>query len=159
MTKEVQNLTLVVQHPLEGFPVKDSGWNIKALDIYAAQFNNPDRDGFVYTYGERLNRYDQIGYIIRELREHPTSRRAIATTWIAIVDQIRQHVPCLQLIELLVRDNKLYMTAIFRSHDIGRAYVSNVYGLGTLQARIAKELGVEMGSLTTHSVSAHIYEE
>jgi thymidylate synthase len=159
VTRELRNLTLEINHPLKGFPIKGSGWEMTALDIYAAQFNDPDKGTFVYTYGERLNKDNQIQYIIDSLKKNHSTRRAVAKTWIPEIDHHEQHVPCLQLVELLIRDNKLYMTAVFRSHDIGRAYVSNVYGLGTLQARIAKEVGVGIGSLTTHSISAHIYEE
>src|SRR5205823_558138 len=44
------------------------------------------------------------------------------------------------------------------SQDIFAAWVQDTLGMRMLQARIAKELGVKLGALTNHTVSAHIYE-
>jgi thymidylate synthase len=74
-------------------------------------------------------------------------------------DQSRQHVPCLQLIDFLFRGGKLNLTAYFRSHDIERAYPCNLYGLNKLLEYVAREAGMEPGSITTISASAHIYVE
>ena len=68
-----------------------------------------------------------------------------------------QHTPCLQIVEFIYRENKLHMTCFFRSNDIGEAWVVNVYGLYALLGYVAMRTGMEMGSITTHSVSAHYY--
>ena len=159
MTKEVQNLVITIQNPLAGFPIPGSKWDTKALDIYAAQLLDPYKGTFEYTYGERINNRCQLETAIRRLVENKSTRRAVIKTWEPCKDSFAQHVPCLQLIEFLVRNDHLNMTAVFRSHDIDRAYVSNVYGLGKLQEHVAKIIGIAPGTLTTHSISAHIYVE
>jgi thymidylate synthase len=159
LTRELRNLTVTIEKPLQGFPIKSSGWEMPALEKYAQQFLDPSRAGFDYTYGERINDKSQLENVIRKLAEEKSSRRAVIKTWKPCRDYFQRHVPCLQLLDFLVRGNKLHMTAVFRSHDIGRAYVSNVYGLGKLMEHVAQIIDVDVGSLTTVSISAHIYQE
>ena len=159
LTREVQNLVITIKHPLLGYPIRGSDWDITALDVYANQFNDPVNHGFDYTYGERIHHGGQVEKVIARLKANKGTRRAVIKTWQPCKDYEAQHTPCLQILDFLVRGDKLNLTAVFRSHDIGRAYVSNVYGLGKLQASIAAELGIEVGTLTTVSISAHIYKE
>lgn len=167
-TREVQNLQVTVLHPSEGWPVDGSDWSSEGLEQYARQLMSPNNDyGFAYTYGMRLFAYcmspgavfNQIDQIIRRLKTNPTSRRGIAITWIPEWDSTHEEVPCLQLIDFLFRCGKLHLTAFFRSHDIERAYPPNLYGLNKLLEYVAREAGMEPGSITTISASAHIYVE
>ena len=165
LCREVRNLHLTVLNPSERWPLKNSNWSIIGLNKYAEQLLSPENPGFDYTYGERLFAFsiegqaaNQINYIIRKLKQEPSSRRAIAVTW-DMDDQSRQHVPCLQLIDFLFRGGKLNLTAYFRSHDIERAYPCNLYGLNKLLEYVAREAGMEPDSITTISASAHIYVE
>jgi thymidylate synthase len=159
LTRESQNLVITIKNPLEGYPIEGSGWGMTALNIYAEQFDDPLTRGFDYTYGERLHKCNQLQHAVDRLKSNHACRRAVVKTWEPCRDFEAEHTPCLQILDFLIRGEKLHMTAVFRSHDIGRAYVSNVYGLGKLQARIATELGIEIGTLTTVSISAHIYKE
>lgn len=158
LTREVRNLIVEIQHPDLGWPIKGTGWNTGALDKYAIQFFNPDKQGFDYSYGERLFRGNQLAYIMDTLAKSKVSRRAIATTWVPKIDHHADHTPCLQLIEFLYRENKLHMTAVFRSNDIRDAWPQNVYGLNTVLKRICAYTSMTPGTLTTHSVSAHYYK-
>lgn len=167
MTKEIMNMHLCVLHPAEGWPIVGSGWDIPALERYAKQLLSPENPGFDYTYGERLRAYndtdageiDQLLYIIDKLERNKTTRRAIAITWQPWWDNDAiEHVPCLQLIDFLFRDDALRLTAFFRSHDIAQAYPANLYGLNKLLEYVSKEAGMLPGSITTISASAHIYE-
>ena len=157
-TKEVQNLIMEIKNPLVGFPIKNSGWDINALDVYAEQLLDFSYDckGFDYTYNERMSR--QIYYITKLLKEHPTTRRATAYLWLPEKDlETNMHHPCQIVADYKLRLGKLYATHFFRSHDILQAWPTNVYGLAKLQEKICGELEVVPGSLTTFSASAHIY--
>lgn len=165
LVKEVPNLMLTVQHPLVGWPIPGSGWDFPALKDYAAQFLSGENPGFEYTYGERLRRYpevlhngeiDQIVHCIKKLR-CPSTRRAVAITWVPDWDTKSEDVPCLIVLEFFVRKGKLHLTAFFRSHDIKRAWPANVYGLGQLMEYMVNGSSIEVGSLTTISASAHVY--
>lgn len=178
LCREVCNLQLTILKPSEGWPLKNSNWSISGLNQYAEQLMNPDNPGFDYTYGERLRGYpisrwslhirhfdsdrdlsqDQIQPIISKLRENPNTRRAIAITWVPEVDIKKRHVPCLQSVNFLYRHDKLHLTAYFRSHDIQQAWPANVYGLSKLLDYVAFQAGMQPGSLTPISASAHVYE-
>ena len=157
-TKEVQNLIMEIKNPLVGFPIKNSGWDINALNVYAEQLLDFSYDckGFDYTYNERMSR--QIYYITKLLKEHPTTRRATAYLWLPEKDlETNMHHPCQIVADYKLRLGKLYATHFFRSHDILQAWPTNVDGLAKLQEKICGELEVVPGSLTTFSASAHIY--
>jgi len=100
---------------------------------------------------------DQVEYIIDKLKSDITSRRALATTWIPPLDEKRKDVPCLQLVQFLVRNNKLEMFVVFRSEDMLSGFGQNAYGLTMLQKYIAKELDISIGSYHHYVISGHIY--
>jgi thymidylate synthase len=100
---------------------------------------------------------DQIEYIINKLKEDITSRRALATTWIPPIDENRDDVPCLQLVQFLIRNNKLEMFVIFRSEDMLSGFGQNAYGLTMLQKYVASKLSVQIGSYHHYVISGHIY--
>lgn len=181
LTKEICNLHLTILEPLAGWPIAGSGWDLAGLDRYAEQLMDPAEKGFDYDYGNRLREYpqyknqdecdncggngvawtcDQIAGIIDVLKRSPSSRRAIAIAWIPYTDlDAWCHVPCLQLLDFLIRGGKLQCTAVFRSQDFERAWPCNVYGIGRLMQHIGDAVGVPVGSLTIVAASAHVYED
>ena len=78
--------------------------------------------------------------------------------------------PYLKHIWLRVNENKLYMTAIFRSHDMFEGYPENALALRCLQEEIRKQVeeglkakgqneDLKLGNLIILSQSAHIYDD
>ncbi len=165
----------------------------QALDQYVDQLTHiTPRTGtirdFEYTYANRLmdypiwlseeNSYEgdgdgngihQIAFsIVKRLAENHTSRRAIAVTWVVQKDMHSREPPCLQFIQCLIRDKKLDLHAVFRSHDMAGGWGPNVFALEALQRIIARSINeypetvkqggiIEQGYIETYSVSAHIY--
>jgi thymidylate synthase len=132
-------------------------------DKYATQLLNPDRMDFDYTYGERLNSWgvegiNQIEYVISKLKNSPQSRRAVATTWDPRKDTIVDEVPCLNHFVFMVREGELGISVMIRSNDMYGAWPANVYALGELLTYVSEEIGIKPGTITTHSVNAHIYK-
>lgn len=120
-----------------------------------------DDDGFIYTYSERLQNYNdinQLDVIINRLNKNINSNRAIAVTYNPMVDMNRQDIPCLQLIQALVRNDKLILSVYFRSNDLYGAFPSNMMFLTYLGMKIANELGVQFDYIDYHCSSLHIYE-
>ena len=58
-----------------------------------------------------------------------------------------------------MQQDRLYLTATFRSHDIYSAWYLNTASLLLLQQEIQQQLPVELGELTVISQSAHIYDD
>ena len=120
-----------------------------------------DDDGFIYTYSERLQNYNdinQLDVIINRLNKNINSNRAIAVTYNPMVDMNRQDIPCLQLIQALVRDDKLILSVYFRSNDLYGAFPSNMMFLTYLGMKIANELRVQFDYIDYHCSSLHVYE-
>ena len=110
-----------------------------------------------YTYHERYAY--QLDFIIAELKREPFSRRAIMSIRDFDVDSKNTHPACLQSIQYFIRDGKLHCCVLFRSNDLPEAFFMNAFALIKLQEKIAKELGVGMGSYTHRSNSMHAYEK
>ncbi|KQC05507.1 MAG: thymidylate synthase [Methanoculleus sp. SDB] len=148
----------------------------QAMQQYASDLLSGSESDFVYTYHDRLfdyprelgegfsgdgdgNGIDQIDYIIRKIRDEPTTRRALGITWFPVKDGTSAHPPCLQRIQCLARDGKLNMHMEFRSNDMLSALGANMYALAHLQKHIADSLGLLPGWYSHTSVSAHLYYE
>ena len=181
LTKEILNVVTTINDPFQlggdffGFGDKlariekiripdNYFWEGDKLRTYSEQFTSSENPGFVYTYGNRLRAHfegiDQIRVAIDRLKNCNESRRAISVTWDPTQDTKREEVPCMILVDFKLRDNILYTTGLWRSHDIYGAWFPNAVGLSYLAHYVSEELGgdVKMGSVTIHSISAHIYE-
>jgi thymidylate synthase len=162
LTLELLNTVVTIKRPLELEIPDGYFWSGEKLEIYAEQFLSDDKQGFVYTYGNRLRKHfegiDQIGEAIQRLKNCRESRRAISITWDPPTDTKSEEVPCMILVDFKIRGNKLHITGLWRSHDIYGAWFPNAVGLTHLAKYVAREVGVEVGTLTIHSISAHIYQ-
>ncbi|OQD58793.1 thymidylate synthase [Methanobrevibacter arboriphilus JCM 13429 = DSM 1125] len=137
-------------------------WKGDRLKTYSEQFISDDKQGFVYTYGNRLRAHfggvDQINEAIERLKNCRESRRAISITWDQVVDSKNDEVPCMILVDFKIRDDKLYTTALWRSHDIYGAWFPNAVGLSYLAQYVSERVDASIETITIHSISAHIYE-
>lgn len=165
--RELLNLTVVVEEEnpenpkiYDFFP-----FNRQDLDSYIQEFLKPDRGDEPYTYGERLFDYqglNQVEKMVEKLRRFPFDKGALAVLWQPKVDNfpVRKpwRTPCLTLVQGQCFDDKLYLTAYFRSNDMFGGWPFNAFALRFLQKQIADRLGVELGSLITISTMAHLYD-
>lgn len=162
VTKELLNTVINVTNPSDTESPEGYFWTGEKLDKYSEQFLSSDKQGFIYTYGNRLrahfNGIDQIQEAISRLNTFKESRRAISITWDPLIDTKNDEVPCMMLVDFKIRDGKLNTTGLWRSHDIYGAWFPNAVGLSNLAKYVAEETGSELGTLTIHSISAHIYE-
>lgn len=159
VTKEILNLPLCIQNPLEGWPIADSGWDLPALKVYFETqiIGTENPTGFSYIYGQRIKPH--LLRTIQKLDEFPETRRAVISLW-EDADYFRQHPPCWMSLEFFIRSNRLHLSAYIRSNDMKQAWPANAYGLSQLMAYVVDQLGgdVEVGHLTTISASAHVYQ-
>ena len=162
ITKELLNTMVYVKNPLDTESPVGYFWTGEKLDKYSEQFLSSDKQGFIYTYGNRLRAHfdgiDQVQEAIDRLNNFKESRRAISVTWDPTIDTKNDEVPCMMLVDFKIRDGKLNTTGLWRSHDIYGAWFPNAVGLSNLANYVAGEVGAEVGTLTIHSISAHIYE-
>jgi thymidylate synthase len=155
---EVLNLSAYIRNVGVTYPEEIRS---KLLHNYKNSLLKKENNGFIYTYGERLNnwdnKYDQIESIIKRIDKSRNTRRAVAATWIPSIDGERNEVPCMLSIDFKLR-KKLYLTAYFRSNDFYGAFPYNIISLSVLQDYVANKLNVDSDGITLFSSSSHIYE-
>lgn len=162
--RELINIMTVINNDDPDNPYLPAFLYFKKEDLtnyYPQMMTDCIYEGVEYTYGSRLRNHDginQIQGIIDELKKENYSRRAIAFTWNVEKDHKSIKSPCLDLVQALVQNNALYLTAYFRSNDMYRAWPQNAYGLLKIQKEIAEALNLKIGKLIIISCSAHIYE-
>ncbi|MDD2796585.1 MAG: thymidylate synthase [Candidatus Pacebacteria bacterium] len=163
--KELINIITVVSSENPDNPHLPSFLNFNKdhlLNYYPQMMTGCVFEGVEYTYGSRLrnhNGINQIKNIIEDLKTEHYSRRGIAFTWNVEKDTKNKNPPCLNLVQALVQNNTLYLTAYFRSNDMFKAWPQNAFGLLKIQKEIATALNLEIGKLVVISCSAHIYEQ
>ena len=175
--KEVHNLAIVVENedPTQPFLPEYLKFGKDGLEHYIEGFFDTDTKGQAYTYGERIFQWDginQYDHMVTKLKRYPADRGAVTVLWKPHVDnfppqktQIKTmgqtqgwKVPCLVMLLAQCIDDRLNLTCVFRNNDIYGAWPLNAFALRTLQQRLAAEIGKDMGSLTTISHIAEIYE-
>lgn len=173
-------MTMVVTHPLEepmisklfiGGPKELEQYRQEMLDgILDFEI---EKGNWKYTYHDRMVNYpteavdnciptfhfNQIDFVINELKRNPSSRRAVIQVRNPSIDAFSDDPACLQHIQYLIRNNKLECKVLFRSNDACKATFMNAFALICLQERIANELGVEVGSYTHRANSFHCYKQ
>ena len=159
---------------INNYPIEDG-----ALQSYVLQLDDPsqiylDEDSFVYTYPNRIfnvkqvsrdgvvGEFNQVATIVDRLKEHIGSNRGVANLYMCGLDRDEQHIPCLQFIQCLIRDNKLSLHILFRSNDLYSAFPSNMLFLQYLGLKITDELksmypSLKFNGIYYNSTSLHIY--
>ncbi|MBT7902685.1 hypothetical protein HN587_02405 [Candidatus Woesearchaeota archaeon] len=170
---EVLNLRVTVENP--SFDVTTpieilnsfQKWVYPPLsEISNVIFSKHQNPIYEYSYGSVLFKYQGVlnqidDYIIPLLKQNPNSRRGVVFTWDPIQhsNKFKQQVPGLTQIDFKLRNGKLNITSIVRSNDMFFGWPANVYQIFLLQEYVKLKLGCELGTLTTFSTSAHIFDD
>lgn len=148
---------------------------VESLDD-AKQIFLSENNSFIYTYPQRLKNipcsnkigmiyfFNQIDIICKRLIENKGSNRAVATLYSAGLDKDEEHIPCLNWLQALIRDDRLYLSVMFRSNDIYNAFPSNMLFISYIGLSITKELKKYYPSLVFDGIyyqcsSAHYYTD
>lgn len=162
------------------------GYNIKgeALGTYVEDLDNSeminicyDNDtDFIYTYPERLKAIavvhrdgdvdlmNQINVMAERLEENKGSNRAVATLYQCGLDSWQEHIPCLNWLQALIRDDELVLSVMFRSNDIYNAFPSNMYFISYIGIQLVDRLRTKYPVLKFYGIyynctSAHYYTD
>lgn len=162
--KEAEPILIEIHNPIFGRPSEVlpqyivQRWGEKFIWEYAYRvaYCKSEPGQWSYSYGERLAEGNQIENILKKLGDNPDTRQATVVLY-KPEDTTNPEPPCLCLIDFKIRNGKLYTYGVLRSNDMENAYPSNYYDLLVLSYRIAEELEVPVGRITTFSISAHKY--
>jgi thymidylate synthase len=101
--------------------------------------------------------YDQIQYIIDEIKVNPDSRRLLCNAWSASELKNQQLPPCHYAFQFYVLDGKLSCMFNMRSNDVFLGLPFNIASYALLTHLIAHECGLEVGELIYTGADVHIY--
>jgi thymidylate synthase len=108
-----------------------------------------------YTYGEYLT--PQIDEVVERYKNGYDTNQMCMT--IGSQESIYQKdPPCLRVLDTRIQDNELHFILYFRSWDLWGGFPTNLGGLQLLKEYMAKEIGVQDGSITAFSKGLHLYE-
>lgn len=130
----------------------------RAVDDYVALLITPptkNEEGYGYTYGERICL--QMDQAINMLKETPMTNQC--TIEIGQPSDINlQHPPCLRLIDCRIRYGALHFFVYFRSWDLWSGFPPNLAGIQLVKEWMARQVGVEDGTLNAWSKGLHLYD-
>lgn len=166
--RELLNVIVTVQDPANFKPPKGYFSSIEKFKRYEKQFLDNENHVNGIDYGKRLREHfgfklgknissvkvDQVESVLNRLKKSETTRRATLTAFDPSIDQYQNEIPSMIMIDFKIRKNRLYTTAVWRGHDIYQAWIPNFFGLKGLSKYLTESLGIKMGPITVHSVSA-----
>ncbi len=159
--QELQNVRVVITQPQEDDAERLGEFGFVLDDLRQYQTDmliGPLPEDQSYTYGNRIREYfgfDALEKFAGRLRENPQDRDCYLALWDSRQDIDAEDAPCLVSLFFRVYDDRLTLTACYRTHNALDAWLKNVYGLMKAQEIVASGAGIEAGPLTviSHSIS------
>lgn len=103
---------------------------------------------------------DQYKILVDRLINRPEDADKMMVLWEVPVHGTRDHKrPCFVLFNALAREGVLDATAVYRSNDMGQAWIYNTYSTMRLMQDMAAEAELRVGKLVMRSESAHVYDQ
>ena len=145
--------------------------NVHIWDLNAEQYDPEHRRdvggmyGFLWRhfgakYKDCYSSYDgvdQVGAVIRSIKENPYSRRHVIDAWDPSTPAAIP--PCHVLYQFYVHENTLSVQMYQRSADLFLGVPFNIASTALLTHLIAHECGLGVGQLTLIFGDVHVYEE
>ena len=91
--------------------------------------------------------------VIALLRTEPWSKRAVLT----LCGPPNGKVPCINIVQFLIRDNRLQTVYFARGQDVFRKFYADGLCVASMARTVAKGVGVRVGPVTGFIGSGHIY--
>jgi Thymidylate synthase len=167
---ELLNARVVIAEPAEepAELLARYGFDLERFHAYQRAILDPALpDDVSYTYGNRLRDYfdlgrgrDTLAAAIAQLRADRRTRAAYVSLWddradLAPLDSTSSR-PCLTTLFFRPADDRLTLTATYRSHNLLTAWLENVYGLIAIQRHVAEGAEMRIGPITVISHSLGI---
>ena len=103
--------------------------------------------------------FDQIEYILNEIKTNPSSRRLVLSGWNPCVMNKGILPPCHSLCQFYVSDGKLSCQMYQRSADFFLGVPFNIFSYGVLTQIIAKKTGLKPDKLIIVFGDTHLYKD
>lgn len=122
--------------------------------VYGFQWREFGGHSWIRDHGEG---FDQIKWLINEIRTNPDSRRLILSAWSADQIHLMALPPCHTLSQFRVYNGRLNCQMYQRSADVGLGVPFNIASYALLTHILAREMNLEVGDYVHTIGDAHIY--
>lgn len=99
------------------------------------------------------NGVNQVKKVILALQKNPLTRSAT----IVLADAKSSKIPCVTQVNFSIRENRVHMTALFKSSDFGKKFVPDMIELSNIHKKISNELKMGRGCVTAQILCAQLY--
>ncbi|MDR1486750.1 MAG: hypothetical protein LBT62_01970 [Deltaproteobacteria bacterium] len=153
---ELNNLKAVVTNPGRMEQTDFAKINLSSENLLEYKNELIDgslKHGLTYTYGHRLRTHfneDLLMQAVSDLSSAGDSRHAYISLWDNNTDIKGHDSPCLVTVFFRKIDDKMHLSALFRSHNASRAWPVNCVGLYGLMEFVCRKLNEKRGQ---HDVS------
>jgi thymidylate synthase len=114
--------------------------------VYGAQWRN-------------FNGFDQLEWVINEIKTNPDSRRLIVNSWNAPLIEKMALPPCHMMFQFYVSEGKLSLQVYQRSADVFLGVPFNIASYALLLMMVAHVTGLEAGTFIHTFGDVHIYKD
>ena len=131
-------------------------WKLRA-EVWTEFLNNGEFD---YTYNERINEYNQLDLIIRELKENPDTRQACLMIH-AAKDKLvmrKERIPCSVYYQFMIRRGAIDIIYNMRSSDFDTHFKNDIWQAIQLQHYVAECINKTPGLFHMNIGSLHRYK-
>ena len=127
--------------------------------IYGSQWRNFSH---MYEFDGEKNKYsggvDQLKKVADRLRDNPTDRRMLVSSWNPLTMEKMSLPPCHVLFHLTSTNDQLHLTWFQRSCDLMLGVPFNIASYALLLHLFARHANMEAGTITGFFSDIHIYE-
>lgn len=156
--KEIRNLYITIENINEDDEIIKNYANKDRIELMKKKYFTCGLIGdYKIDYGSYIfnnNGVNQFDWVCEKLKNKPETKSATIVMHRAGEDKLT----CLSMLDFKLRDNRLYMTAVYRSQNIFSSQPGNMIALHNLHKLLADNLKVELGDTELVVMSAHIYE-
>jgi thymidylate synthase len=151
----------------EEYPKYSADWRTKMKEFVAMV---KEDDAFAKKWGELgpvygkqwrdFNGFDQLNWVVEEIKKNPQSRRLIISAWNAsqITEMAKAGLPpCHTMYQFYVNDGKLSCQLYQRSADTFLGVPFNIASYALLTMMVAQVTGLELGEFVHTFGDVHIY--
>ena len=128
------------------------------IDLMSRKYSSLDvLPEYKISYGALLydnHGVDQVAWVTRRLAE----KRETKSATITLHTPGESELSCLSMLDFKIRGEALHLTAVYRSQNVYASQPGNMLALHEVQRRVAADVRADVGELTLHAVSAHVYE-
>ncbi|GIW63578.1 MAG: thymidylate synthase [Patescibacteria group bacterium] len=146
------------------YPIYSSGWK-KQLKLFIEKIKTDDE--FADKWGDcgpiygvqwrNFYGFDQLDWVVNEIRANPSSRRLIVSAWNPPLISKMALPPCHVLYQFQVSQDKLNCLMYQRSVDVFLGLPFNIASYSLLTMMVAQVTGYKVGDLVMALGDTHIY--